>query len=676
MSTASDWKTSNHQYLMYALNALQVEMAVHLSKNRTNATEKEFLQRFEESTPDPNALRKLETARAQLIAFRASMNTPPALEKLRTIFGLSSFETKLLLLCAGVELDAGFRQTVATAFNKTGNLQPNLSLALATLDEPSLGALSPNAPLRYWRILELSDTASLTGSPLKLDESILYYLIQLPFLDKRLSELVTPMHELTVLEPSQKKQAQAILAVLKTENGISSLPILQMTGSEPFDKLLMAASVSDSLGFMLYKLSVHLLPSGSREMQDMALLWSREAALHACALYVDATTLDLNDKVKTQMLVSFLENAKGLVFIDTGAWTPVFERPVVEFQTLKPLPEEQMKRWEKCLSDQALPPLESLENLVAQFSLGAGTIDKIAADALARKHDQQQGLEKYIWNKCRQTTRPRIDELAERIDTKTGWDDLVLPEALKTQLKEIVAQVRFRNKVYGEWGFADKSSRGLGISALFAGDSGTGKTMASEVVANELNLDLFRIDLSQVVNKYIGETEKNIKRIFDSAELGGAILLFDEADALFGKRSEVKDSHDRYSNIEVSYLLQRMESYRGLAILTTNMKNAIDKAFWRRIRFFVQFPYPDADMRSEIWEKVFPPGTPKEGLDYAQLSRLNVSGGNIRNIALNAAFLAAGENRAVGMSHILKSVRNEYGKLEKNLSLNEITGWE
>src|SRR5204862_5706096 len=183
------------------------------------------------------------------------------------------------------------------------------------------------------------------------------------------------------------------------------------------------------------------------------------------------------------------------------------------------------------------------------------------------------------------------------------WDDLVLPKAETDLLRQISAQVGQRNKVYQEWGFDRKMNRGFGISALFAGDSGTGKTMAAEVIANELRLNLYRIDLSQVVNKYIGETEKNLRRLFDAAEEGGAILLFDEADALFGKRSEVKDSHDRYANIEVSYLLQRMEAYRGLAVLTTNLKNSLDTAFLRRLRFVVTFPFPDPAQRAAIWRR-------------------------------------------------------------------------
>ena len=195
------------------------------------------------------------------------------------------------------------------------------------------------------------------------------------------------------------------------------------------------------------------------------------------------------------------------------------------------------------------------------------------------------------------------------------------------------------------------------------------------MLSNELQLDLYRVDLSSVVSKYIGETEKNLRRIFDAAEIGGAILLFDEADALFGKRSEVKDSHDRYANMEVAYLLQRMESYRGLAILTTNLKNSLDQAFLRRLRFIVQFPFPDAAQRAEIWQRVFPKSTPTSGLSFQKLVKLTVPGGNIRNIALNAAFLAAEANLPVQMSHILQAAQSEYIKLERPMTEAETKAW-
>ena len=271
--------------------------------------------------------------------------------------------------------------------------------------------------------------------------------------------------------------------------------------------------------------------------------------------------------------------------------------------------------------------------------------------------------------------RPHLDELAQRIPPAATWEDLVLPPAQAEMLQEIAAHLRQRATVYQTWGFAAKNTRGLGISALFAGGSGTGKTLAAEVLANELHLDLYRIDLSSVVSKYIGETEKNLRRVFDAAEVGGVILLFDEADALFGKRSEVKDSHDRHANIEVSYLLQRMESYPGLAIMTTNLKSSIDTAFQRRIRFAVQFPFPDATQRAEIWRRVYPENTPTYNLDAKKLAQLSVSGGNIRNIALNAAFLAADAGEPVQMKHLLRAARTEYAKLEKSLTEAEIGGW-
>jgi SpoVK/Ycf46/Vps4 family AAA+-type ATPase len=280
-----------------------------------------------------------------------------------------------------------------------------------------------------------------------------------------------------------------------------------------------------------------------------------------------------------------------------------------------------------------------------------------------------------LWETCCAQARPRLEDLAQRIEPVAGWHDLVLPEPQRQLLHDVAVHVRQRAKVHEAWGFAAKGTRGLGISALFSGPSGTGKTMAAEVLANELQLDLYRIDLSQVVSKYIGETEKNLRRVFDTAEGGGAILLFDEADALFGKRSEVRDSHDRYANIEVSYLLQRMEAYRGLAILTSNMKNALDPAFMRRIRFVVQFPFPDAEQRAEIWNRIFPDNAPTEGLDTSRLARLNVAGGNIKNIALSAAFLAADAGDPVRMAHLLHAARGEYAKLEKPLTEAEMGGW-
>jgi hypothetical protein len=342
-------------------------------------------------------------------------------------------------------------------------------------------------------------------------------------------------------------------------------------------------------------------------------------------------------------------------------------RPAVVLDVRHPQPEEQRAAWETVLDGPA-------DAIAGQFSLSVADIHTVAAEARARATDGEDTAA-LAWDLCRARLRARLDGLARRVEARAGWDQLVLPPAEIATLHAIAAQLRQRATVYERWGFAAQGSRGLGISALFYGPSGTGKTLAAEVLAASLRLDLYRIDLSSVVSKYIGETEANLRRVFDTAEESGAILLFDEADALFGKRSEVKDSHDRYANIEVSYLLQRMEEYRGLAVLTTNLKSSLDSAFLRRLRFVVQFPFPDAAHRAAIWRAVFPPGVPTQGLDWARLATLRVAGGNIRSIALNAAFLAADAGESVGMAHVLAATRSEYAKLERPLTPSEIGGW-
>jgi SpoVK/Ycf46/Vps4 family AAA+-type ATPase len=325
-------------------------------------------------------------------------------------------------------------------------------------------------------------------------------------------------------------------------------------------------------------------------------------------------------------------------------------------------------------TDENLPVV--LDCIAQQFRLSAGTIAAIAnsATAATRRYGPAS-LGGTLWEQCRALSRPQLDMLAERIEPRADWNDIVLPFAQLSVLHMLADQARNRMIVYERWGFAGRGRRGLGISALFSGQSGTGKTLAAEVLASELNLDLYRIDLSAIVSKFIGETEKNLKRVFDAAEQGGVVLLFDEADALFGKRSEVKDSHDRYANIEVSYLLQRMESYQGVAILTTNARSALDRAFQRRLRFIVEFPYPGTVERQAIWQRAIPAQTPTGGIEPARLARLNVPGGSIRNIALNAAFIAAGDGTPLGMAHALEAAKLEAAKSERPIADIETRGW-
>jgi hypothetical protein len=331
----------------------------------------------------------------------------------------------------------------------------------------------------------------------------------------------------------------------------------------------------------------------------------------------------------------------------------------------------QRQLWQRALGPKAKALNGTLDGISSQYCLSA---QKIASNATWVQGDDVETDAAILHRLCRGDASA-MSELAQSIDTCACWDDLILPDAQRKTLAQLAVHVRHSITVHHDWGFAKKSARGLGIATLFSGESGTGKTLAAEVLANELGLALYRIDLSAVVSKYIGETEKNLRKLFDAAEDVGAILLFDEADALFGKRSDVKDSHDRYANIEVSYLLERMESYRGLAILTTNHKGALDTAFQRRLRFAVNFPFPDAAQREVIWRSVFPANTPLDCIDYGKLARLNVTGSNIRNIALSAAFLAAESSGAVNMSHLLRAAQLEVAKTEKSPSDAEIRGW-
>jgi hypothetical protein len=444
--------------------------------------------------------------------------------------------------------------------------------------------------------------------------------------------------------------------------------VIQLLGADAPSKQLVAAHAASEMGLRLYRFPAALLPSQPAELDTVARLWERESLLFPMALYVDALSSEIDPALAgpASPVARLLARSAGVTFLDTRDVWPGLAHDSLTMDVAKPTAEEQQAAWSAVLGDKAH---ESPAPLAGQFSLGLNAILHLASQVLSQPASDRS-VHDQIWDACLVSTRPWLDTLAQRLQPKATWDDLVLPAAESNLLRQIAAQVGGRTQVYRAWGFGDKMSRGMGISALFAGDAGTGKTMAAEVIANQLRLNLYRIDLSAVVSKYIGETEKNLRRLFDAAEDGGAILFFDEADALFGKRSEVKDSHDRYANIEINYLLQRMEAYGGLAILATNMKSALDQAFMRRLRFVVNFPFPGVAERKTMWRKAFPPRAPTTGLDFDSLARLNLTGGNIQSIALNAAFLAAQTGGSVTQPMLLDAARTELRKLGR--VVNEI----
>ncbi|MBN2118653.1 MAG: ATP-binding protein [Anaerolineales bacterium] len=601
-------------------------------------------------------------------------STLPALISLCNVFKLTPFERDILLLCAGAELDSRFSMLCAAIQNDPSKPYPTFSLALSVLSDVHWSALSQVRPLRYWRLIEVGSGNIASQIPLRIDERILHYLTGTSYLDERLAGYVRPVVSDGELPDSHAALAQRIVKIWSEHPGREQLPIIQLCGSDISSKHNTAVNSCARLGMNLYVLPAHAVPSNPFESESLRRLWQRESALNSNALLLDCNELD-NEPAQNAAIQRWIENSDYPLIVSSRERRLIGLKHVISFDVHKPTTLEQQQLWQNALGPAAALLNGRLEALVSHFNLDSRTIYSIAAEALQKQTADPNELGRALWEACSNQAHPRLGELAQHIRPMARWEDLVLPETQLQSLHDIARQIRQRLKVYETWGFASKSARGLGISALFAGVSGTGKTMSAEVLANELGLELYRIDLSQVISKYIGETEKNLRRVFDAAEESSAVLLFDEADALFGKRSEVKDSHDRYANIEVSYLLQRMEEYRGLAILTTNMKEALDQAFLRRIRFVIQFPFPDINQRSEIWKRAFPSQTPTEGLDVYRLAKLNVTGGNIRNIALHAAFLAADSNQPVRMDHLLRGARVEFAKLEKPLTESEIGGW-
>ena len=610
------------------------------------------------------------SAEREAANIRSAMQQPPAIDRLVELFQLSGFERELLLLCAGVEMDSALAAQCAAVSGHPQRSDVTFSLAMAALADPHWSALAPSSPLRRFRLIELEPGHGVTAAPLRIDERILHYLAGVNQLDQRLESVLYRKSQSGWLAEEHWR-----LVTETIQPAFDHLPastVLHFCGDDVAGQEGIATLVANRAGgHQLFVLRLEDTPSAGTELEQFLQLWAREARLLPASLLLQWEGDTPNPPARI-----LAERLPGTLMI--ASRDPLrLHRAVQRYEVNKPDPFGQKQLWKEALGPAAAEMDDALDEVAEQFRLSAETIVSISAAATVSEEATPDGpaIATRLWNACRSFSRPRLDGLAERIIPSSGWDDLVLPEMQKQTLRQLAMQSRHRMKVYENWGFAAKGRRGLGLSALFSGPSGTGKTLAAEVLAGELDLDLYRIDLSSVVSKYIGETEKNLKQVFDAAETGGILLLFDEADALFGKRGEVKDSHDRYANIEVSYLLQRMESFQGLAILTTNLKSSLDKAFQRRLRFTIDFPFPDAAQREAIWSRVFPAQTPTKDLQPDRLAKLNMTGGNIRNIALNAAFLAAAAGASVEMAHVLQATRMEAVKIERPLSDTEVRGW-
>ncbi|WP_369148407.1 ATP-binding protein [Streptomyces sp. R44] len=601
---------------------------------------------------------ELAAAAARVAAAEAAVPAP-ALVVLAQRLGLSRFERDVLLMCLAEEIAPAMGGLFAAAHGSQALAHPTLGLALAALPDPSWEAASAHGALRFWRLVEISRPAgaALVTSPVRADERIVDYVRGLDYLDERLSALVTRLPAAPSALPASQQRAVA-RCTTAWERSPAAPPVVRLTGGRPGSKQVVAACAAAEFGLTLYRLPAPALPAHPDELDRLVRLWDREAALLPLALYLDADddTHDApvaDDTTAASLVGRFLSRSRIPAFLGSRDAHPRLARPAVDVEVTPPTFHERAEAWREALGADA--DAVHIGLLAGQFAMDVAAIDEVARSSEPGR----------VWDACVARGRSRLDGLAQRLRPDVGWDDIVLPDQTHTLLRQIAAQVSRQETVYETWGFAGRLTRGLGVTALFAGPSGTGKTMAAEVLAHELGLDLYRADLSGVMSKYIGETEKNLRRLFDAAEAGGAVLFLDEADALLARRSEVKDAHDRYANVQTDYLLQRMESYRGLAIMATNMRQALDAAFVRRLRFVVDFPFPDAGHRRELWRRAFPEHAPgRAALDYDRLAQLDVSGAMTRNIAVNAAFLAASGGTPITMPHVLQAAREEFRKLQ------------
>jgi hypothetical protein len=618
-----------------------------------------------------------------------------SLPRLGELFGLTEFEEQCLIVCLAPEVDRKYEELYAYLQDDVTRTKPSIDLVLNLLcasHEEKLAARATFhsfAALVKFKLLQITDTGigggvSLLSRALKPDDRIVNFLLDHDLMDARLERfacVVLPREGAAGMIAAQKPYQQMtsyVQAYFEDQQSRSRNLVLYVHGPANADKRLTIEALCEELELPLLIADVAAMKASQQSFEEAVWLLGREAALQSAALCLENTDCLIAEPEKYRLgLNALIESAavfSRLTFMCGGRhWQPQDDRQKCLFLSVA-VPQPQIEvckqHWEQSLAAcERLSDNVDASVLAGKFRFGLSQIGQAleTAQNLARWRSPQdwQITAPDIAAACRAQSTPKLGALAQKIEPKQTWADIVLPQDNLAQLKELCEQARHRHRVYGEWGFDRKLSLGKGLSALFSGPPGTGKTMAAEVIAHALELDLFRIDLSQVVSKYIGETEKNLHQIFLEAQTAHAILFFDEADALFGKRSEVKDAHDRYANIEVGYLLQKMEEYEGVAILATNFRQNIDEAFLRRLHFIIEFPFPDHEYRRRIWRAVFPREAPlAEEVDFEILAReIKLAGGNIKNIALAAAFYAAGDGEVIKMPHLWQAARREHQKL-------------
>jgi len=649
---------------------------------------------------------------------------PLRLERLRMLFDLSQLDVNILLAGLAPEVELAYERLYAYLQDDVTRKRPGVALMLnllcATLDErvDARGRFAMGAPLVRHQLISLFGDPAQPHPPLlaqyvRLDPRIVEWLLQ-PFgtptddrdrcalTDARLSdacEMFLP--DIDTIRLHMPPDVQSELDHLATHPpeccSPLTVPVILLMGDPGTSKLRAAQAICAAWNKPLLTVHLSRLLSNGESLRQAARFAAREAYLVDAALYWHDYDLVAGSREGDGLASALHRESLHAAVLEyaVSSFLPVEDlerqpdpallRAPRLVRVILPRPAYPLRRalWQHWLQRHATAPDLDVESVAGRFRLTDEQIQDAVVDAHHRAAQSLAGQQVIttadLFAAARARTGDQLVHLAKKIEPRHAWHDLVLPDDQSTQLHELCDQMRYRPLVLGEWGFDHKLSLGKGLNVLFAGPSGTGKTMAAEVIAGALGLDLYKIDLSTVVSKYIGETEKNLERIFGAARNSNAILFFDEADALFGKRSEVRDAHDRYANVEISYLLQKMEEYDGLVVLTSNLNKNMDEAFVRRMHFTIEFPYPDEEARRRIWQIAFPAEAPLlPDINFGLLAeRYRLTGGNIRNIALTAAFLAARDGGHIGMDHLLWATRREFQKMGRLADEHEFeVGWD
>jgi hypothetical protein len=602
-------------------------------------------------------------------------------------FDLSPLDVDILLICLAPELDLRYLRLYAYLHDDLNQKLPTVDLALNLIcpdiaaKAAALQRFRPNAPLIHHQIINFTPSPSfanlpLLARPLRISDRIRHFLLGENEVDAALSAYVTLLD--TAVTPPNTPLPATVKEKLLLLARQASQQVFYFQGEPYIDREQMALALCQEWERPLLVVNGRHLPQTEPDpFTNIVRLIDREARLQNAVLYwSDFDNLLAPEKSKqrdtlSQMLV---HRPDLTILAGTKSWHPGTELAGVPFVPAyfgHPSTAERTALWSSHLNGET--EQVDLAALASQFRLGNKQIRDAVATAysLARWRDplSPQIKPADLTAASRLHSNQQLSILAQKITPHFRWEDIVLPAEQVKQLRQMCDQVKHRSLVMEAWGFEQKLALGKGLNVLFSGPPGTGKTMAADIMAAELGLDLYKIDLATVVSKYIGETEKNLARIFSEAETSNTILFFDEADALFGKRTEVKDAHDRYANLEVSYLLQRMDEYEGVVILATNLRQNMDRAFVRRLHFIIEFPFPTADDRQRIWQQIWPDAAPLDKqVDLDLLAnQLEITGGHIRNIALAAAFLAAAEDRSIHMDDLVQAAESEYKKIGKLL---------